>query len=421
MNSVGGDGPMKLALVIETFDPEGGGAERSAAQIVGELAGRGHEVTVIAGACRNPEGLPGVRIKAFAKERSSTLARLVLFARWARRQLAGGEFDASISITTAVPGTVLQPRGGMVRETLARNVAMRRGVWGRWVKRLTIALTPKYQVLLALERRTVNDPGVRKILAVSGYVAEQLRRHYGVSADRIEVLANASVMPQIDEGQRRLWRQQIRSAFSIDDDAVVYLFAAMNPRLKGFEPLLAALKRVVEKGVKAVVILAGEYVYGHQKRVAEMELGERVRFVRETRKMAALYAAADVTVLPTYYDPASKVVIESLMMGTPAISTAFNGASDFIAPATGGARGRVVADPGDVEGLAGAMLELADPAERAACRAATAGLAQELSMGQHVERLEAILRELAAAGGAGSGRAGPGGAEDPCEGGGAGE
>ncbi len=67
--------------------------------------------------------------------------------------------------------------------------------------------------------------------------------------------------------------------------------------------------------------------------------------------------------MPTFYDPSSKVVIESLMMGTPAISTAYNGASDFIAPADGSARGRVIADPSDHRALAQAMIELWDPAE----------------------------------------------------------
>jgi len=96
-------------------------------------------------------------------------------------------------------------------------------------------------------------------------------------------------------------------------------------------------------------------------------------------------------VLPSYYDPSSKVVIESLMVGTPAISTSYNGASDFILPGAGVVRGRVVAEPADVEGLTAAMLELADPAELARCRAAMGGLHEELSMRRHVERLEAIL------------------------------
>ena len=42
---------MKLALVIEKYDPSGGGAERSTRQIASELVGRGNDVTVFCAQC----------------------------------------------------------------------------------------------------------------------------------------------------------------------------------------------------------------------------------------------------------------------------------------------------------------------------------------------------------------------------------
>ena len=111
--------------------------------------------------------------------------------------------------------------------------------------------------------------------------------------------------------------------------------------------------------------------------------------------MSQLYCAADVTVHPTYYDPSSKVVIESLMVGTPAISTRYDGSSDLIEDQHG-TRGRVVPEPDDVEGLAQAMQDLADPKERKACRMAIDGQTRGLSMKEHVDRLEEVLREAAA-------------------------
>ncbi|NBC10940.1 MAG: hypothetical protein GVY24_04285, partial [Planctomycetes bacterium] len=94
-------------------------------------------------------------------------------------------------------------------------------------------------------------------------------------------------------------------------------------------------------------------------------------------------------------DPSSKVVIESLMMGVPAISSGRNGASDFILPEEGPARGRVVDDPADVTGLADAMAELCDPAARTACIEAIApDLAEQLSMARHVDRLEGVLEQV---------------------------
>ena len=49
----GGVLPMRLAVVIESFDLAAGGNERSTQQMMDELVARGHDVTLIAGACSN--------------------------------------------------------------------------------------------------------------------------------------------------------------------------------------------------------------------------------------------------------------------------------------------------------------------------------------------------------------------------------
>jgi glycosyltransferase involved in cell wall biosynthesis len=87
------------------------------------------------------------------------------------------------------------------------------------------------------------------------------------------------------------------------------------------------------------------------------------------------------------------VVIESLILGVPAISTAYNGASELIRREDGRWCGRVLEEPADAAALARAMVELADPEERRRCSEATAGLEPLMSMRRHVERLEALLEE----------------------------
>ncbi len=386
---------MKIAIVIESFDPHAGGLERSTAQIAQELAGRGHRVTLLTGGCRDCDCLPGVLIHAMTRRKRSSAVRLFLFNRWAQRQLQDGGFDVSLSMTTAVPASVLQPRGGTARETLARNIAMRSTPLARVVKRLGVWLNPKQQLLLRLEKRSFSDDGLVKVAAVSRYVIEQLQRHYDLPPEKVELIPNAAVMPKVDDAQREVWRKRIREGFDIAEGETVFLFAAINPRLKGFEPLMRALALLKERGVPAVVLLAGDFWHRHNRLAGGLGVRDRVRFVRHTKRIEALYAAADVTVHPTFYDPASKVVIESLMMGVPSISTAYNGASDLITPADQPARGRVIPDPADAAALADAMQALTDPDERARCREAADGLDGLLSMRTHVDLLEEMLDRAA--------------------------
>lgn len=90
------------------------------------------------------------------------------------------------------------------------------------------------------------------------------------------------------------------------------------------------------------------------------------------------------------YDPASKVVIESLMRGTPVITTVFDGAADLM---QGGdcTLGRVLDDPADA--LAAAMTQWADPETRRLYEP-NGSCAETLSMARHVQRLESIPTEL---------------------------
>jgi len=394
---------MKLALVIEQIDPAQGGAERSTFQIAGELSSRGHHATIITAVADEAAMQTGLDVRPMLAGHRLGAWRMAKFVRRARRELATGGFDAGLSMTTVVPATVLQPRSGTIRETLNRNIALRNTAAGQLKKRIAIALSAKQQMLLHLEAATCRNPAVRKILAVSEYVKRQLRSLYDVDEAKIEILPNASQMPRVDQHQQRQWRRAVRQGFGIADDCVAYLFAAHNPRLKGLGPLLDATKVLVDADQDVVLLLAGQIGYAVQRQAANMGIRDNVRLIGTTQEMAKLYCAADVTVLPTYYDPSSKVVIESLMMGTPAITTSYNGAADLLVPdanvplpagcPAGSTRGRVIVEPSDVRALAQAMRELADPDQRKHCIAATAGLADALSMRRHVDRVEAVLAE----------------------------
>jgi UDP-glucose:(heptosyl)LPS alpha-1,3-glucosyltransferase len=385
---------MRLAIVTERYHPEGGGAERSTHQIVCELVARGHEVSIIAGSAPRGMEIPGTTFHAMAVRPNSGAPRLIRFNRFARRHLDEGGHDASLSVTMSAPATIVQPRSGCIAEVHARNLARRTSVAGRVVKRVGTALSVKQQALRLLERSTVADARVKRFAAVSGYVARQLQQHHGIAAERIEVIPNASNMPVFSDEQRAAVRLSIRTAYGLTDEDYVLAFAALNPPLKGFATVLTAMKRLLDTGKSVTLLAAGAILHRELEAVARASLRERVRIVGLTSRMGALYAAADVTVLPSYFDPSSKVVIESLMMGTPAITSAFNGAGDFVLDGEGGPAGRVIDDPGDADALADAIAELADPAERARCRAATAGLGERLTMARHVARLESLLGEV---------------------------
>ncbi|NBC10165.1 MAG: glycosyltransferase [Planctomycetes bacterium] len=413
---------MKIAIVIERFRPGAGGNERSTEQIARALVARGHDVTILAN--DGPDGdeaLPGGRLVIAGGPATKHAAGLWLFSRWAERRIAQGGYDVSLSVSMSIPADVVQPRGGTVRETLRRNVARRPGAPARFVKTLALALNPKQRVLLALERRTLRSSRTKRLVAISRYVADQLFVHYAVSPHRIAVIPNAASVARFDADSRAVMRRRVRACWSVAPDAVVFLFAAMNPGLKGLDAAMSALAEIRRAEERAVLLVAGAYDPGMLDRAQALGIGAAVRVVGMTRRIDALYAAADATVLPTWYDPASKVVIESLLHGVPAISTCLNGASPWIAdprrrsintsiyhttarsPGERSAErraaiqpaGRVIDSPRNHAALVGAMRDLCDAEERARCAAAAAQTHEALGMDRHVEALEKVLGEAA--------------------------
>jgi len=389
---------MRLAIVCERYDPTAGGNERSTAQIVRELAERGHEVTVLT-ACRPapevcPDLEPNAEVVRLADGAKGPIS-LLRFAAAARKALDDGGYDASLSVTMAVPASLVQPRGGTVHETHERNIAMRLTPSRQLAKRLGLALNPKQRALLALERRTLGDPRVHRIVSISPYVCDQLERHYGITGDRVAMIPNAAAVPTMTEAERRRLRHDVRHAFAVPEDVTAFVFAAFNPRLKGWPTLARAVARLRERGQPLVVFVAAPLSHGMVRTAAELGIRDAIRFVGPTRSMPALYAAADATVLPTWYDPASKVVIESLMLGVPAITTTSNGAAMWVTPRGEDPRGVVLSNPGDDAALASALGQLCEDDTRAAMAAAAreAGFEKELSMKRHVDQLESALRQ----------------------------
>jgi UDP-glucose:(heptosyl)LPS alpha-1,3-glucosyltransferase len=301
-----------------------------------------------------------------------------------------------LSLNTTAPAAVVQPRGGTVRETLQQNLAAEPSALVRALRRLAQAMHGKRRALLSLERRTMADPRVRCFAALSGYVVEQFERHYGIGPERIRLIPNAVDAPAMGEADRASRREAVRSQLGLNEATVAYLFSAYNPKLKGAYPLLEAWAKVRGEQCEAVLVMTGRITPKLRRRAERLGVSGSIRWVGATEAMAGLYCAADVLVHPTFYDPASRVVIEALRYGVPAITTRFNGAADLLLGPDTTWRGWVVARPDDVEALARAMAELADPDARAACRGAMAGIEDELDFDRYVDRLEAVLREATA-------------------------
>ena len=93
----------------------------------------------------------------------------------------------------------------------------------------------------------------------------------------------------------------------------------------------------------------------------------------------------DVLVLPSYEEPAGTVLAEAMAVGTPVVATRVNGLPEVVQD---GVTGRLV-EPGDVDGLAAAVLEVLD--RRTSMGQAAREHARRFRTDRYVEHVEQLI------------------------------
>jgi UDP-glucose:(heptosyl)LPS alpha-1,3-glucosyltransferase len=408
---------MRIALAIERFSPARDGPSRTAEHLVRRLQARGHDVSILAGEAELDEA-GGLHLDTPApRPLAPPAVALWRFASWARRRLADQQWDATISLTTAVPAAIVMPLEGTARERFARAIAVHRGELRQKMALAATALSPWAIVRLRLEARTVQHPGVRKVLAISRYVADQFFHHYALSSRTVEAIAPIAHAMPLNPLDRQLARRTMRDALRLRHGQTAFLFIAADPAREGFNVLVEAMRRLVPQRGDVRLIVTGFLDGRRMRRIERQGLEQVIRWIGPTRQMDALYAASDAVVQPTPCAAASSAVLGALGHGVPAIGSLYDGASQWILSPTGRAKtpspfespqvrpmigdpqpaGRVIASPADAQALAAAMLDLCDGAERERCAAATIGIERHLGLDRHCAELEATLNQFAIA------------------------
>lgn len=160
--------------------------------------------------------------------------------------------------------------------------------------------------------------------------------------------------------------------------------------------LLAALPKVRRQWPTAVAVFAGQHVLPYERFFercrplidAQREFVRFVGLLDDPDELAALYAAADVLVLPSETECFGLVQVEAMLCGTPVVATDIAGAR---VPVQTTGMGVLVA-PRDVAALAeGIATVLREPARFIRPRAEIEAF---YSVATTVDRVEALLRQV---------------------------
>lgn len=407
---------MKIALIIEHFDPSRGGAEAYTFWLAEQLALRGHEVHAVChdsarrryryqaahqGASHNAQrsadaGKPhdvaapeGVRVHRLSAIKLSTGIGFRQFGTAARNWCREHKPDIAHCMTVAWPGDVYHPHAGVYARIQQQSISSRESLRAAGFKRLMLQLSGKQRTLLTLERRAAQaaaDQRPWKILCISPVMVEDFKSIYGTADGKLSLLENPMMTLPPEDHKIQQDRQRFREMYALAGTDRVAVFVGHDFRRKG---LAWAIRAVAESKISWKLLVVGlgkvrEYVALAQR----LGIGDRVKFIGPTRATGAVYSAADVLLFPTFYDSFGLVAMEALTYGLPVISTRFLGCCAYI---ENHKLGTIVDSPREFSAMASALdaLETQFPDRLDLARRALAA-GQSLSSDAHLDKLEAL-------------------------------
>jgi len=377
---------MKIAMLRQRVGGPGG-AETTVQQLAQGLAAAGHQVAVYGSEAEDTARAalgPQVGYVPVPVWPGKT-GRLLSYVLGARRLLEKAGPQVVFSLERTLSPQVYRAGDGCHRE---------------WLKLRTPFLSPAarafqglslfHRVMLALEERLFADSGLRRVIANSRQVKEEIIRHYRLDPQRLAVIYNG-----LDRRRFRPLEEPRRAALRAGLGAPagpIVLFAGSGFGRKGLTYLLEAFGGLRHKEAVLWVVGKGEPA-SYQRQARRLGAAASLKFWGPQADLAPFYQAATVLALPTIYDPCSNVVLEALASGLPVVTTAANGASEFLRP---NGHGEVLGRADDVPGLTRALEEYLSRGEAPEVRRAAAAAVAHLSWEATVNQTLSVLEEATA-------------------------
>jgi UDP-glucose:(heptosyl)LPS alpha-1,3-glucosyltransferase len=366
-----------IAFVRRGYSPTGG-AERYLKRLARGVIEAGHEIQLIASNDWPEDQWPFGLIRRLSAE------SVIGFADELEQIRPQLHCDALFSLERVWSCDIYRAGDGVHRAWLER-----RRKFEIPLKQFVRAANRKHRDLLQLEESLFAHRKAGRVIVASEMVRHEILDLYGYPGDKIEITRNGVPIDKFRFDPEL--RETAREHLKLKPDQIALLFAGSGWERKGL--LFAIQAMALCKNRKMCLLVAGR---GNERLYKTTRLRfwreEPVQFLGEVADLVHVYAAADIFILPTIYDPFSNACLEALACGLPIITTRTNGFSEIIEHTV---HGSIVDHAGNLIGLRDAIRFWSDPSRRAAARSANIERASQFDISKNAQQTLDILTRVA--------------------------
>ena len=343
---------MKIAIIRQKFVLYGG-AEQFADSFIHQLAESGHEVHIFANSWA-PSHHNNIHHHFVATLHFNAFVRTLSFAKSVAKKIREQHFDIIQSHEKTWKQDVYRAGDGCHIKWLSqrsRNLSP--------LQNLFLYLNPFHQLILKLEKIIFESGQCKKIVAISEMVKYDILENYKCPPENITVVYNGVDLKRFHPDNKNTYRKLIREKLGIPEGSTLILFVGSGFERKGLQFLLQSTAYLKDKNWR--LLLMGKGKFEKYMRFAPAEKRTQIIAKESDPEIEKYYAAADIFILPSIYEPFGNANLEALATGLSVITTEYCGAADIINDKK---NGLIIKDPFNPEEIAEKISYLFTPSIR---------------------------------------------------------
>jgi len=256
------------------------------------------------------------------------------------------------------------------------------------LQRFVRGINWKHRDIVQLEESLLAKAGAGRVIANSEMVKKEIVDLYRYAADKIDIVHNGVPLERFRFDPAV--REKSRADLKLKPNEIALLFAGSGWERKGLRFAIEAFELCRERKLRLLVAGRGD---ARAYRPRRFFTKEPVRFLGEVGDLRPIYAAADIFILPSIYDPFSNACLEALASGLPVITTRDNGFSEII---ENGVHGSIVDLANNATALRDAIQFWSDESRRVSARSTIIERASQFDIATNVAATLKILVQSAA-------------------------